>query len=135
MRLRQNTFAHPLVEGSADGAVQKFPCVPVAERPDGTRRQSGQFPEAVDVLGGKDEGNALGGDAPGHEGEHGERTAVHPLRVVDQADDRLLLGAGGQQAQDRQPQVQRVGGRSRAASQRDAQRLALRLRQAGEMAQ
>lgn len=130
VRLRQNTLAHPLVERGADGAVQQLPCVPVTKRPDVTRRQAGQFPEAADVLGGEDEGNALGGDTPGHEGKHGERTGVHPLRVVDEADDRLLLGGGRQQVQDGQPQVQRVGGRAGAASKRDAQRVALRLRQA-----
>jgi len=55
------------------------------------------------------------------------------LRVVDDADERLLLGRVGQQAENRQPDEKALGG-GPAPGERCAERLTLRLRQSLEMA-
>ena len=60
---------------------------------------------------------------------------VEPLRVVDDAHERLLLGGLGEQAQDRQPDEEPIGWRSGAQAERRAQRVALRVRQLLETAE
>ena len=67
-----------------------------------------------------------------HERERLRRHPVEPLRVVDDAYERLLLGGVGQQAQDRQPDEEAIRWRSGAQAERRAQRVALRARQLPE---
>ena len=62
-------------------------------------------------------------------------TTVQPLRIVDDADERLVRGGGGQQAQNRETDQEAVGRRPRALSERRGQRLALRGRQLLETVQ
>ena len=64
-----------------------------------------------------------------HERERLRGHPVEPLRVVDDAHERLLLGGVGQQAQDRQPDEEAIRRRSGAQAERRAQRVALRARQ------
>jgi hypothetical protein len=51
---------------------------------------------------------------------------VEPLRVVDDAHERLLFGGVGQQAQDRQPDEEAIRRRSGTQAKRRVQRVALR---------
>ena len=57
------------------------------------------------------------------------RHLVEPLRVVDDAEQGLIIGGGRHQAQHRQPDQEAVRGRPDAAAESDVQRLALRFRQ------
>jgi hypothetical protein len=56
-----------------------------------------------------DEHNSLGQQPTRNEGDRLCRNAVEPLRVIDQADERSLLGAIGQQIQDREPNQKAIG--------------------------
>ena len=64
-----------------------------------------------------------------HERERLRGHPVEPLRVVDDAHERLLLGGVGQQAQDGQPDEEALRRRPGAQAERRAQRVALRARQ------
>ena len=70
-----------------------------------------------------------------HERQRLRGHPVEPLRVVDHAQQRLLLGGVGQQAQDRQPDEEAIRWRSGAEAERRAQRVALRARQLLETAE
>lgn len=68
--------------------------------------------------------------AAGDEREHLRRGAIEPLLVVDDADQRLLLGDIGKQAQDGQAPEEPIRRLSRADTEERAQGVALRNRQA-----
>jgi hypothetical protein len=70
--------------------------------------------------------------AASHERERPRRRTIEPLRVVDDAQERPVLRSLGQQAEDRQPDQERIRrgvGGVRNQSERDAKRLVLRLRE------
>ena len=77
----------------------------------------------------------LGQQAPRDEGERLHRHLVEPLRVVDDAEQGLVVGGRGHQAQHRQPDQETVRRRPDAAAERDVQRLALWFRQLVEVIQ
>ena len=56
------------------------------------------------------------------------RSLVQPLRVIDETEQRLLLGHGGQQAEHGEGDEEPVRSTSGRPAQRDAQRIPLRLR-------
>ena len=68
--------------------------------------------------------------AASHEGEGARRCTIEPLRVIDYAEERLLLGALRQQAKDRQPHEEGIRRRAFAESEGDGERIALGLREA-----
>ena len=51
--------------------------------------------------------------AAGHERERARRRTIEPLRVIDNTQERSLLGGLGQQAEDRQPDQERSRSRPR----------------------
>ncbi|MEV7629073.1 hypothetical protein [Actinoplanes sp. NPDC089786] len=55
------------------------------------------------------QGDLLGLQPPGDEREHLGRGVVEPLRVVDQAGQRAVLGRLGQQRQVASPTISRSG--------------------------
>ena len=63
------------------------------------------------------------------------RCAIEPLRVVHHADQRALLGHVGEQAQDRQSDVEAVRRRPGTEAERGPQRIALRHRETLETIQ
>ena len=65
-----------------------------------------------------------------HERQHLRRRAVEPLRIVDDADQRPVLGRVRQQAQDRQADEEAIRGVAVAQAERGAERLALRVGEA-----
>ena len=72
------------------------------------------------------ERDPLGEEATGDESEDLRGGLVEPLRVVDDADQRLLLGGVCQQAQRRQPDQEPVGRRAGAQPEHGRERVALR---------
>ena len=80
---------------------------------------------------GEHEHDLLRQQAASHERERPRRRMVQPLRVIDNSQQRPLLGRLGQQAEDRQSKQERIRrgvGGVRNQSERDAKRLVLRLR-------
>jgi hypothetical protein len=67
--------------------------------------------------------------AASHERKHLRRSAIQPLRVIDDGQQRPLLGCLRQQAEDRQSDEERIRSRSGTESERDAKRVTLRLRE------
>ncbi|HMJ37474.1 MAG TPA: hypothetical protein VK501_26450 [Baekduia sp.] len=72
----------------------------------------------------------LSQQAASHEGEGARRCTIEPLRVIDDAEERLLLGGLRQQAKDRQPHEEGIRRRACAESEGDGERVALGLREA-----
>ncbi len=70
--------------------------------------------------------NRLRQQAPRHERERLDGHPVKPLRVVDDADERLVLGHVGQQAEDGQADQEAIRRRTCAHAERDVQRVTLR---------
>ena len=75
----------------------------------------------------------LGEETAGDEPEDLGRGVVEPLRVVDDADERLLLGDLGEQRQRGQADQEPVGRRRRAQPEHRRERIALRIGQAVEV--
>ena len=85
-------------------------CVVVAEPADDQLRQAGELVDVAGLAHGEHQRDPLGQQAPRHERQRLRGGPIEPLRVVDQADERLLLGHLGQQAQDRQADEEAVRG-------------------------
>ena len=118
----------------ADGDVQRAvhvvqqqrARVAVAEPAD---RQLGQPGEDVVAAAGArcaHERDPLGEEPAGDETEDLRGGVVEPLRVVDDADQRLLLGDLGEQRQRGQPDQEPVGRRTAAPAEHRRERVALR---------
>ena len=75
---------------------------------------------------GAHERDPLGEQAAGDEAEDLRRGVVEPLRVVDDADERLLLGDLGEQRQRREPDQEAVGRGPGAQPEHRRERVALR---------
>jgi hypothetical protein len=58
------------------------------------------------------------------------RSTIQPLRIIDDGEERLILGRLRQQAEDGQPDQEPVRGRPGAESESDAKRVVLGLREA-----
>ena len=84
---------------------------------------------------GAHERDPLGEEPAGDEAEDLRRGVVEPLRVVDDADERLLLGDLGEQRQRREPDQEAVGCRRRAQPEHRRERVALRAGQPLEVLQ
>ena len=90
-------------------------------------RKPGQRLGAV-VAGREDQCDRLGQQPSGDEGKCLHRHLVEPLRVVDDAEQRLIGSGGGHQAQHGQPDQESVRRRSATAAECDVQRFALGFR-------
>jgi 8-hydroxy-5-deazaflavin:NADPH oxidoreductase len=128
VRLDDDPLQHTLVEAGREDRVQQRPRFSTAERLDLKLREAG---ERLDRLTRReDHRDVLGQKAARHEREHARRCTVEPLRVVDHTEERLLLGGLRQQAEDREPDEERIGRPSRAQPERDLEGVALRIGQA-----
>ena len=87
-------------------------------------RQAGQHVGAIAHR--EDQRDGLGQQAPRDEAEGLHRHLVEPLRVVDDAQQGLVVGGGRHQAQHGQPDQEAVRGRADSAAEGDVQRFALR---------
>ena len=77
---------------------------------------------------GEDHHDGVGVQAAGQERQGGGRLVIQPVRVVDQAEQRLGRGAGGQQPQRREPDQEAVGRRTVLQPEGQPERGALRRR-------
>ncbi len=77
----------------------------------------------------------LGQQAPGHERQRLCGRPIEPLRIVDQAHERTLLGRLGQQTQDRERDEEAIRCRAVVQPERRPQRVTLRAWQPVELAE
>ena len=101
MGLGEHPLSHVVVQQHGHHRAQERPCVLLLEAADDQFRQPHGLGVAVGGACGEDHGDRLGEQAAGCEGERLRRGAVQPLGVVDQADQGLLLGGLGKQAEHR----------------------------------
>ena len=128
MRLDDDPLQHALVEPRRQDRVEQRPRIPMAERLDVKLGEAG---ERVDRLPRReDHRDLLGQEAAGDERKHARGCTVEPLRVVDDAEERLLLGGLRQQVEDREPDEERIRRPSGAQPERDLEGVALGIRQA-----
>ena len=99
MGLREQALAH-LRRGRRRGVRQQLGGRRVVEAADRVRRHVGRLEHAdVALAGGEQQDDALGVEAAGDELQRVRRPGVEPVRVVDEAQHRPLLGELGQQRQ------------------------------------
>ena len=127
-RLGDDPLQHGLVQPRRQDGLQQRPRIATAQRLDVELREAGE--RVAQLARREHERDPLRQQAASHERERARRRTVEPLRVVDDAQERLLLGGLGQQAEDRQPDEERIRRRSGAEPERDAERVALGLREA-----
>ena len=91
----------------------------------GNCRQLGEDVVTAAGAGGKHERDPLGEEAPADESKDLCGGLVEPLRVVDDADERLFLGDLGDQRQRGEPNQEPVGRRAGAPAEYGCERVAL----------
>jgi hypothetical protein len=95
-RLGDDPLPHLLVEPSLDRRGEQLPGVAVAQPPDRKLRQVRQLRGVARLADGEHDRDRLGEQASRGEAQGLRRLAIQPLRIVDQADERLLLRRLGQ---------------------------------------
>ena len=123
----------PLADGGIQRTVQVLEQqrerIAVAQPSDGELGEPGQDLVADPSPGRAHDRHAFGEEPAGHERQDLHRDLIEPLRVVDDADQRLLLCDVGEQRQRRQPDQEPVWGRAVAQPEDRRQRGALGRRQ------
>ena len=126
MTLCDDLVANAGVQGAGHVGQQKCTSVPDAERRDRQDRQPGENVVAGPRPRGAHDRNPLGEQAAGNEPQDLRRDSVEPLRVVNDAGQRLLVGDLGEQRQRGQPDQEPVGHSAGAAAEHRRERVALR---------
>ena len=124
--LRDYPVADPLVQHEPHRGVQQRPCVAVAQA---AHLQLGQVLKLLArFTRGEHDPDRLGQQPPRHEGQRQRRGLIQPLRVIDDTQQRTLLGHLREQAQHRQPDEEPIWSGAGAQPEHDLERLALRSR-------
>ena len=131
--LGDQPVAHPVIQPAGNAGRQQLPRVGVGERPDGQLRQVGQRALLLGRADGEDHRDPLRQQAPPDERQRLGGGLVEPLRVIEYADQRSVLGDLGQQAERRQRHEKALRRRAVLQTERDLQRVPLRARQASEL--
>ena len=126
MRLGHDAIADALVERARHDRLEQHPRIVVSQPADDELRQPVEVPLAARLAHREDQPDRLRAQPARHERERLRRRRVEPLRVVDDAHQRSLLGRVGQQAQDRQPDQEAIRSVARAQAERRAERILLR---------
>jgi hypothetical protein len=126
-RLRDDPLAHPLVHGPHDRRLQQRASVVVGQATDDQLREPVELDAVAGLAHREDQRDALGQEPAGDERQRLHRDAVQPLGIVDDADQRRLLGHLGQEAQHGQPDEEPVRRLAAAHAERGAQRITLRI--------
>ena len=135
MALRDDLVADAGVERAGHAGQQQRASVAVAEAADGKLREPGENVIAGPRPRGAHHRDPLGQQAARHEPQDLRRGLVEPLRVIDETDQRLLLGDLGEQRQRGQPHQEPVGRGAGAAAEHRRERVALRNGQPAELVQ
>ena len=122
-----------LVEPAGDHRRQQGARVLVVEPDQAQLRQACQLALLTRLPDREHDRDALGEQAACHESEHLGRDLVEPLEVVDETQQRLVLGHLGQEAERGQPDEEAVAGRARREAERNLQHVLLRQRECAQM--
>jgi hypothetical protein len=125
-RLGDDLIEHALVQPPRHGRRQQRARVAVGEPADDQLRQAAEIVDVGGLADGEHHGEPLRQQAPRHERQRLRGGSVEPLHIVDQAHERLHLGRGGQQAQDRQADEEAIRGAAVLQPERDPQGVSLR---------
>ena len=128
--LRNDAIADPLIEHEPDHRSEERLRVPFAKSANLERRKP--LERLVGFARGEHQRDGLGQQPPGDERERQRRGVIQPLRVIDNAQQRPLVGRLRQQTQYRQPDEELIGRSPAAQSEHDPQRLVLGFGEASE---
>jgi hypothetical protein len=134
-RLGEDPIPHAVIEWPADSRREQLASGVIRQARKRQIGQPGQLVELARLALGEQQHYRLRVQAPRHEREHLGRGPVQPLGIIDQAQQRPLLGGVGEQAEHRQADQEPVGLRPRTHPERRPERVALRRRQPPEAAQ
>ena len=127
--LGDDPLADALVEPAGHGRRQQRSRVLVAEPFEPQLRQARDVAVIARLADGEHDRHPLGEQPARHESEHLLRGIVEPLEIVDETQQRLLLGQLREQVSVARPTRKRSGGIARREPERDAQGVLLRRRQ------
>src|SRR6266542_2608685 len=113
------------VQTSREDGLQERPCIPTAQRIDTELRKAEQATSHVASR--ERERDPLREQPTRDERERGARCVIEPLRVVDHAQERLLLGRFGEETENGEPDEERARRLSRAQPECDVERVTLRV--------
>jgi hypothetical protein len=124
--LSDNAVTDAVIQPSGDDRGQQGPGISIAQA---LQRQLGKPSGAGHralIAGAEKHGDRFRVQPPGHERQDLGRGLVQPLRIVDQAQQRLLRGHLRQQAQHSQANQETIRCAGRTQAERDAESVALR---------
>jgi hypothetical protein len=133
--LHDDLIANGGIDGAGHAGQQQRASVAATEAADGKLGKSRENVVAGSRSRGAQDRDPLGEETAGHEPQDLRRGVVEPLRVIDDADQRLLLGDLGEQRQRGQPHQEPVGRGAGAAAEHRRECVALRSGQPAEMVQ
>jgi hypothetical protein len=134
-RLGEDATAHPLVERPRGRRVQQHAGVRGAEPLHDQLRQAFELVLVAGLTQREHQADPLGQQPARDEPERLRGHPIQPLRVVDDAHQRLLLGHVSLQRQHGEPDEEPIRRRADGEAEGGAQRLALRTRQPSEVAE
>jgi hypothetical protein len=134
-RLVEDPAAHSRVHRARHGGLQQRAGVGVREAFDHQLRQSLEHVPVAGLAQREYQSHPFRQEPPRHERERLRGYPVEPVRVVDDAHQRRLLGDLGQQAQDRQPDQEAIRGAAILQAEHHAQRVPLRAGQTVEFSE
>jgi hypothetical protein len=127
-RLGHDSLAHPRVTRPRDGGSQQLQRIRIPQTLDDELRESREI--VGRLTRGEHDRDRLHGQTARDERERLRRCAIQPLRIVDNAEQRALLGQIRQEAENGQPDDKTVRRNSRVQTEHGPQRVALRARKA-----
>ena len=126
--LADDAVPHPLVDPAEVRRVQERAGILVRQPADHLVRQPVQLRHSARLAHGEDQRHRFGQQAARHEREDLRRGLIQPLRVVDQADERALLGNVREQAEHGEPDQKVIGRLAGCEPERGGERIAVRTR-------
>ena len=126
-RLGDDLLEHGLVEPRGEHGLQQRSGIPAAQRLHVELWEAGQ--STAKLTRREREHDPFRQQTARHERERSSRGVVEPLGVVDDAQQGLLLSSTGQEAENCEPDEERARRVPGAEPERDAERVALRIRE------
>jgi hypothetical protein len=123
--LGNDALENGFVQPSREHGFQERPSIPAAQRIDRELRKAEQA--TSNAASRKREGDPLREQPTRDEGERCARCVIEPLRVVDDAQERALVGLFGEEAENGESNHERARWAARAQAERHGQRVTLRV--------
>ena len=126
--LGNDPLQHRFIQPSRQDRLQQRSRITTAQGRNLDLRQTGE--RVARLSSSEHERDLLRKETAGREPKHLRRSAIQPLRVIDDTYEWLLLGSLGQEAEDRQSDQEPIRRGPRTESESDAKRVVLGLREA-----